>query len=209
MKVIAIILFIMFSSVSKAWELRSAEDDIAIYTQYSDESGYEIVKIESVFDESVETLVSINTNAETLAAWMDTFSYAEVVSKTSWYNYLIYAQYSFPWPYKDRDSVTHSTLTRSKRGTVTLTFKTENEAKEESDEYIRMEMIEGSWEFIPLSENKTKVIYISHVSPGGNGPKLVINFFAVDVPLNSIEKLKQFAKDYKGPRVNILDIPLS
>ncbi|GAA3916651.1 START domain-containing protein [Litoribacillus peritrichatus] len=190
------------------WEVARQNEDITAYTQYSETLGYNAVKFETVVDVSVETLVSFNTEPENFNQWMESFDQVEILKRDTWYDYHLYVTYDFPFPYQNRDSISHTSLFRKNDGTVIVKFVGEEEGKPLNEDYVRMDYIQGAWEFIPLEENKTKIVYTSLVSPGGDGPKWVINAFSLDVPFASLENLIESMKTYQPRSISMDEIPL-
>jgi len=196
------------SASANAWTLEREEKGIQAYTQFSEELGYNRVKLEMVVDASVESLVSINTDAANLNQWMETFDEVEVVEENSWYDYFLYVTYNFPFPYQDRDSLSRTVVYKKEDGTVVVKFVGADKKKPISKEYVRMDYIDGAWEFSRINEHQTKVVYTSLVSPGGEGPKWVINAFSLDVPFASLQNLKETLKTYQPREISLEELPM-
>jgi hypothetical protein len=155
------------SAFAGSWTLEKESDGISAYTQFSEELGYNRVKLEMVVDAPVSSLVSINTDAASLNQWMESFDEVEVVKQDSWHDYVLYVTYNFPFPYQDRDSLSRTLVYKKENGSVVVKFLLEDEGKAPSEDYIRMDYIDGAWEFTPINDQQTKVVYTSLVSPGG------------------------------------------
>lgn len=202
-------MFVAVSSASaNAWTLEREEKGIQAYTQFSEELGYNRVKLEMVIDAPVESLVSINTDAANLNQWMETFDEVEVIEENSWYDYVLYVTYNFPFPYQDRDSLSRTIVYKKEDGTVVVKFIVADKKKPISKEYVRMDYIDGAWEFSKINEYQTKVVYTSLVSPGGEGPKWVINAFSLDVPFASLKNLKEILKTYQPREISLEELPM-
>jgi len=196
------------SASANTWTLEREEKGIQAYTQFSEELGYNRVKLEMVIDAPVESLVSINTDAANLNQWMETFDEVEVIEENSWYDYVLYVTYNFPFPYQDRDSLSRTIVYKKEDGTVVVKFIVADKKKPISKEYVRMDYIDGAWEFSKINEYQTKVVYTSLVSPGGEGPKWVINAFSLDVPFASLKNLKEILKTYQPREISLEELPM-
>jgi len=196
------------SASANTWTLEREEKGIQAYTQFSEELGYNRVKLEMVIDAPVESLVSINTDAANLNQWMETFDEVEVIEENSWYDYVLYVTYNFPFPYQDRDSLSRTIVYKKEDGTVVVKFIGADKKKPISKEYVRMDYIDGAWEFSKINEHQTKVVYTSLVSPGGEGPKWVINAFSLDVPFASLQNLKETLKTYQPREISLEELPM-
>jgi len=202
-------VFVAATSVfANTWTLEREEKGIQAYTQFSEELGYNRVKLEMVIDAPVESLVSINTDAANLNQWMETFDEVEVIEENSWYDYVLYVTYNFPFPYQDRDSLSRTIVYKKEDGTVVVKFIGADKKKPISKEYVRMDYIDGAWEFSKINEHQTKVVYTSLVSPGGEGPKWVINAFSLDVPFASLQNLKETLKTYQPREISLEELPM-
>ena len=202
-------VFVAATSVfANTWTLEREEKGIQAYTQFSEELGYNRVKLEMVIDAPVESLVSINTDAANLNQWMETFDEVEVIEENSWYDYVLYVTYNFPFPYQDRDSLSRTIVYKKEDGTVVVKFIGADKKKPISKEYVRMDYIDGAWEFSKINEHQTKVVYTSLVSPGGEGPKWVINAFSLDVPFASLKNLKETLKTYQPREISLEELPM-
>ena len=196
----------LLSVSTHAWELVSNSDGVEAFTMKSNETGFNKVRVVSTFPASLETLVAVNTDAANLSDWMETFEQVDVLSKTNWHDYVLHARYGFPFPYDDRESITHTTFHRSNEQIV-LSFKSVESEIAPYKDTVRMPFVEGSWTFIPKSPTETEVIYETHVVPGGNSPAWLVNMVSVDVPVKTIHNLKNYLKTYQAAAVAITDIP--
>ncbi len=190
------------------WTLAREDDGITAYTQFSEELGYNAVKFETVVNVPVSTLVSFNTEPENFNQWMDSFNEVEILKRDNWYDYHLYVTYDFPFPYQNRDSISHTTVFKRSNGSVVVKFVGEETGKPMNEDFVRMDFIDGAWEFIPVSDSTTKIVYTSLVSPGGDGPKWVINAFSLDVPFASIENLREAMGTYQPRSIALEELPM-
>jgi hypothetical protein len=197
-----------FSTEANDWALEKEDNGISAYSQFSEKLGYNRVKLQMMVEAPVESLVAINTDAAHLNQWMETFVDAEVVNQTAWHDYIIYVTYDFPFPYQDRDSLSRTKVLKRDDNSVVIKFTGPEEGKPINDDFIRMDYIDGAWEFVPMDNGQTQVTYTSLVSPGGEGPKWVINAFSLDVPFASMENLRETLKTYEPRAISLDDLPL-
>ena len=123
------------------WTLAREDDGITAYTQFSEELGYNAVKFETVVNVPVSTLVSFNTEPENFNQWMDSFNEVEILKRDNWYDYHLYVTYDFPFPYQNRDSISHTTVFKRSNGSVVVKFVGEATGKPMNADFVRMYFI--------------------------------------------------------------------
>jgi hypothetical protein len=62
-----------------------------------------------------------------------------------------------------------------------------------SDDYLRIEISQGSWIFKKIDDNRVEVIHQFMSDPGGNIPKWIVNMFIVSGPYKTLENLKEIS----------------
>ncbi len=73
---------------------------------------------------------------------------------------------------------------------------------------VRIQSLTGQWLLTPFTKSDVSVTYELSVDPGGNIPKWLVNMMAVDLPFNTLQKLRNIVKEarYVNARVeNIID----
>lgn len=189
------------------WQFVKEERGIAAYNQFSDVLGYNAVRLEMTVQQPMLTVLSFTTEPAQFPEWMESITSVEVLERPDWFNYLIYVTYDFPFPYQDRDSISRTQVFQRADGSVILEYQREVAAKAADEALIRMDYLSGSWELYPVAENQTRIVNTSLVSPGGEGPKWVINAFSLDVPFTSMENLLDSIGDYQPRSISLGDLP--
>jgi hypothetical protein len=177
------------------WEKVYSEGDTTAYVGKDNKSGLTQCKVETVTSASVDALVALNTDYQNLANWMETAIAVEQLQFNAPNDYVLHFIWDSPWPVKDRESVTHSRLSRNNDGSVSLKFVSENDLLATTEARVRIPLVEGFWHFIPQDSGGTKVVYQSMVDPGGDVPLWLVNLTVTEAPfktvLNMHEQLQQ------------------
>lgn len=189
------------------WQFVKEDRGITAYNQFSDELGYNAVRLEMVVDQPIYNVLSFTTEPDRFPQWMESIAEVKVLEKPDWFNYLLYVTYDFPFPYQNRDSISRTQVFKRDDGSIILEYQREIAGKAESDDFIRMDYISGSWELYPLEGDKTRIVNTSLVSPGGEGPKWVINAFSMDVPFTSMENLLDSIDGYQPRSISMEELP--
>ncbi|MFE8071087.1 START domain-containing protein [Marinobacteraceae bacterium S3BR75-40.1] len=190
------------------WEPARQEEGISAWTCDLPESDYDAIRLETIVDRSPAWLLTLNTRAEELADWMASFKNVDVIQQAAWYDYFLHIRYAFPFPYEDRDSVTHSWAMRDPQsGRVRLQFEAAADMIPPEPDHVRMPTLRGAWTFTPLDDGRTRVVYESVLDPGGQGPAWVVNMFGLDVPFKTMVALRARTDRDLQPLHALEDLP--
>jgi hypothetical protein len=156
-------------SDTSAWQLAQDKNDIQVYTRKWKGSSFWEVKAETIVEAPVAGMVALIKDTEVAPEWIDRlvhFEACKINSPTDWY---AYAEISLPWPYENKDLITHNVVTYHKDGSVTVTLTSAPDLLPLKEGRNRMQHTKGSWRFIPHSRNRTKIIYTNYAEPEGLG----------------------------------------
>jgi ribosome-associated toxin RatA of RatAB toxin-antitoxin module len=68
---------------------------------------------------------------------------------------------------------------------------------------VRIKNMTGKWQLTPVENNKVKVVYEMNIDPGGKIPKWLVNAMLVDIPFNTLQKLRSIVKEAKYVNANL------
>lgn len=199
-----------------------ADDKKSRYlSDWEDEGDYEGVKIEcrqhvtkinqcrytTTTDFNPITLLAVNIDASNLSKWMNNVTYAEQFDKKHDLDYKVYMTYHFPGA-RDRDSVTHSTVTFDDSDkSIQLNFRsTKHKDKPKDLKFVRFPAIKGHWKFTPTKNGKTDIEYMVIALPGEYVQKhlhMIYNFSNKEAGAKTIVNLLEMAKDPKYKQAKI------
>lgn len=202
-----LVLIMTFSASTKLaaaaeydFQLEREVGAVKIFKALDREQGYQRVRVQTVSDHPLEVLLHLNTDVKGWAGWMPKVLQADYVEPGT-DRYIAHTRFSSPWPVKNRDSVIESKVTRNPdSGVVRLAFRTVEDRVPPSADYVRIPYVDGFWEFTPLPSGQVGVVYEILINPGGNVPKWMVNFEAVDLPLQTVLKVIEQAAQHKASR---------
>jgi hypothetical protein len=180
---------------STDWKLRKDRNGIKVWTR--DHKGQGILEYLSTItiETSLEKLVAIIQNVDKYPVWTancETASIYKVLSDTSRIEYLTT---KVPWPLEDRDVAMEFVVVKDTETYFQANLTSIADAVPLSDDYVRIEISEGSWIFRKIDENRVEVIHQFLSDPGGSIPMFIVNMFIVSGPYKTLENLKELCND--------------
>jgi hypothetical protein len=180
---------------STDWKLRKDRNGIKVWTR--DHKGQGILEYLSTItiETSLEKLVAIIQNVDKYPVWTancETASIYKVLSDTSRIEYLTT---KVPWPLENRDVAMEFVVVKDTETYFQANLTSIADAVPLSDDYVRIEISEGSWIFRKIDENRVEVIHQFLSDPGGSIPMFIVNMFIVSGPYKTLENLKELCND--------------
>lgn len=188
------LISVTFLFAQGAWELKKEEDGIKVYTRDVEGSKIREYKAEAIMTGKLSNYVAVLKDVN---AYTELYKHAKEVrlimeNDTCHVHYVVT---NTPWPVTDRDAVYSCTYSQHyDTKLVRVNIKMEEGYVDENDKYVRMLKAEGFWLFYPIDENKVEVTHQMHAEPGGSIPTWIINMFLVDIPLEDMKRLQEWAK---------------
>jgi len=200
--------FIVLSCLSEAaeWELVKQEDGITVYTQSVRGSEFLAFKGETVVEGSVDALVAVLYDTKGAPVWLHQCLFSMTLEEVSFEENYIFQIYDLPFPAGNREVVLHTRLSWTQDGAMVESTEVNGFCDSHPVErcrYVqeadltRIERSRGSYLFIAEENNRTKVIWQQHIEPGGYLPDWLVNALVVDVPFNSLSRLRELVKTKK------------
>jgi len=184
-----------FEQDSSDWKLRKDRNGIRVWTR--DHKGKRILEYLSkiTIETSLEKLVDIIQNVEKYPVWTancETASIYKVMSDTSRIEYLTT---KVPWPLEDRDVAMEFVVVNNTNTYFQANLSSVPDAVPLSNDYVRIEISEGTWIFKKIDEKRVEVIHQFLSDPGGSIPMFIVNMFIVSGPYKTLENLKELCND--------------
>lgn len=199
LSIIAFILsFTTFHTISVAnasanndWALVKEKNNIQIFTKKSSTSPIKNFKGITVVQANISEVFNLLKDIPGYANWMPDCKESKVLDKSSDNEFYQYTITDAPWPISDRDSVMKTKISEQSNGTITISLSAAPNHIPEKSGLVRVPTFEGYWELIPQASGSTKIIYEGQPSAGGSIPAWLANSAAVDVPFNTLSKMKE------------------
>lgn len=182
----------IFAQVNE-WQLQKDDDGIIIYTREDKLNGNIEFKAMAIYKTSIDTILKVFDDVEGYTNWMADTKVSKILKSVNSSENYLYLETEVPWPLKNRDIPFYQKITRTSRSIKISLIGKPNYIAHMTG-IIRIEKASGYWEFIPLPNNKVKVIYQLSADPGLNIPAWILNLFVVDGPFETLSNLKEIVE---------------
>lgn len=166
---------------------------VQVFTRKVDGFRMKEFKALTIVEASPEELLSIIRKVDQYTDWMSHLASSHVEKEISENELYVYTESSVPWPFSNRDIVTHSLLYwEGDKAYVKMTGMPDFIPKKKG--IVRLPVSSGLWVFKPINDKRTEIIYQFQGDPGGKIPAWVANMFIVDGPYKSLLGMKEIAE---------------
>jgi hypothetical protein len=191
---LVIFAFVWFGATSvyaqdSSWELVKDADGIKVYSKELNQSKLNEIWVTTEATVSVSSLVSVVEDASNHKNWIYLCREGKVLRHLSPYEYIYYSESNAPWPFEDRDVVTHVKVVRNAEGTVFVQSTTFQDSVPEKSNYIRIPYATSQWSFTPEKNGLTKIGLKMAVNLGGSIPKWLMRLTAAAGPYHTVKNL--------------------
>ncbi len=191
------------------WELSKQIDGIQVYTRDTPNSKLKSFRADVIIPTRLTSLVAVLEDTTVFPRLFHNCKSAKSLKKVGhneFYNYIVTGM---PWPISARDSITQSIVSQDKKTKrVDIAINSKSNMVPQKSGIVRVKHLVGRWEFTPLKNGMTKVVYELNLVPGGNIPTWLVNLLIIDIPFYTLINLRNLVKEpiYKNAkRSYILD----
>lgn len=181
--------FLSFTSSANDWKLEKQQNAVSIYSKSTD-SGYKEIKVTTIVESNPHALIALFNDVSFSSQWIHNCIEVETLQEVSPSQRLVNTFFEAPWPVKDRDMVTLSTITTSKLA-VQIEISDRSDAIPQHDKFVRMQNMHGLWEAVSLEEGNSEITYTGGGNPGGNLPTFIANKELISSMFNTFQNLKK------------------
>lgn len=181
------------------WKLKKKSAGIEVYAR--DVAGSKLQEFRAVMyvrDTRLSSLIAVFDDTESYPLWMFNCYEAKVLKKKGLQERITYTATDAPWPVWDRDLVAQSFITQDQKSlAVTIRVAGIADYIPPREKRIRVPKMSGLWTFMPAEPGVIMVVYQQHNEPGGTVPPGLVNMAVVDLPFNTLLKLREIVKGEK------------
>ncbi|MGM0613882.1 MAG: START domain-containing protein [Bacteroidota bacterium] len=190
-----IIPFILQAS-GDDWELRKDKNEIQVFTKKREASNIFKYKVKTKVQASVQKVY------EQVIDFNENLKYMELVDSLSFLKhrknkrYINYIRFDMPWPVTNREMVMDMNV-EILEDRIRLVSEDLPDYLEKNKEYVQIEEFHEEWTIKESRDtDKTQIIIIGWVNPGGNIPTWIVNLFSVRTPFRFISGIvEEIRKD--------------
>ncbi len=194
-------------SFTKGWETVSENDrDIKVMRKNSKNSPVMGFSGLTVFDSPIEKIIWTITASKYKPNWLDLMVSSEEIAREGQFERTYYEIYDQPWPVSDRDFVYSAKLKTTSGNTVIIDIKdaTAHPNAPQESVGVRGFIHLTKWVLVPVAPNRTEVLLMVNVDPGGMIPSWLVNMIQESWPANTLSALRE---EVKKPYIQKLSIP--
>ena len=177
------------ASAQESWNLVKDENGIKVYTRIEPGSEYKAFKAEMQVNCTIETIITVLKNTETVNSWVVNCKGVKLLNNESNDQYY-YIETSLTWPFESRDMVYHFQYQNISAKQVKVIVTGLPGYIQPGEGIVRMAKADGYWLLSAIDANNTAVTYQMHVEPGGSIPAWLANPFIRNVPYSTFRELR-------------------
>ncbi|TGM14020.1 START domain protein [Leptospira selangorensis] len=196
MKHVYLIVFLLIPMRIFSWDLEKEKNGITVHTRTVEGSELKEFRGKTKLKTDLNTVISLMEDNPNYVTWFKNCKHAEAVKVLNTKEKYIYIQNGAPWPVNDRDFVIHTVFSQDKTtGAVTYSIRPVVNIVAEKKGLVRG-TLKGFWKFVPVGD-EIEVTYQILSDPGGSIPTSIANFVVVDIPYETLRKMKEKVTESK------------
>lgn len=193
------------AQTSDGWLLRRDEDGIRVYVRSVPDTRFRAYRAETTLTARLQTLAAVLSDVEAASEWIHFTARAELIRVIDSSSIVVRFYSDLPWPASDRDSVTINRISQDPESRMVLfTIDSIPDEAPESEDYIRIQAMNGYWELTPNGDGSVHVVYSLSSDPGGSVPAWLVNASIVEQPYRTLQNLRRMLED---PRYRNATVP--
>lgn len=193
MRLFLVLNLFSLTAFSAQWELDVDSDGISVWTRTKEGSRYKEAKGEVIVPGTPQSAFSVIVSAETCREWVYRCTNSYVISRPRPQDGVVYTRTNSFWPISDRDAVFLAETSYDTQNNIfRASMVQKNDVLPVVEGVVRITSMNGSWEVLPFSSTESRVIFWSHVEPGGLLPAALVNLAISNLHKNSLASLRKF-----------------
>ena len=186
-----------------SWRLDKDENGIKIYTRAVQGSAIREIKGELVLDCSLDSIMAVFDDIPAFPRWNHQCTKAVPLKRVSATERYHYQNINMPFPVADRDLLIHSKISQKGEQVYVRLNAVADFCKSSSldkctainqSKNIMVKRLNGLYQLTPTADGKTQVVWTQHTEPAGKIPNWLVNRLLIDVPFNTLSKLRKQVK---------------
>lgn len=174
------------------WKLKKEEDGIKVYTKEVEETSLDAFKGIGKVDASIPQIMNVLRDGGNYAEWYPNCS-ESVQKENTPERQVNYSVTDAPFPVSDRDSYVEVSFDTLENG-MRVNLRALPNYGPKVEDRVRIQLTKGFWRLEKLNNQSTLVTYQMQADPGGSIPSWLANATAVDMPLETLENLREMVE---------------
>jgi hypothetical protein len=193
---------IVDASAQSEWKLKKKGNGIEVYVRDVPGSKLQEFKGTMYLEKTrLSSLMAAFDDTSSYTAWMYECIDAKLLKQFNFHERIHHIVTHAPWPVWNRDLVSYSICRQDpKTLAITITLTGKPDYIPPIPKTVRIPKMTGAWSFIPAGSGDVMVVYQMHNEPGGSVPPGIANMASVDLPYNTLMRLRELIKREKYAR---------
>lgn len=192
------------------WERVQKEDGIVVDRWSASADGHPRLRASTVITAGIAFVSSVLRDVDRHPQWRNRCTEARVLEMEGDDKVVAYSRTEGRWPVADRDSVFESEIVRQDRELVEIRFRNvESPLMPPVPGIVRMPSVNGYYRLAALGTARTLVEYELEMDIGGQVPSFVTHYVSDEMPLFTLQGLKQQVKRVAAERSDAEQAALS
>lgn len=185
-------LFLVSGLLAQPWTFAKEKDGIKVYTRVESNRSWKSFKGEVTFRATMDNVCSLLGNDKNNDWWDKAITDVKVLGYEENKFIQYYMVYSLPWPFKNRDIVTETTITTDTESGVRkyVARPLPNKVPEKSN-LVRIKEYQQTWTVQPENKGYIHVALEGSLNPGGNIPAWLFNMIITETPLKMLNSIRK------------------
>ena len=190
------------------WDLVKDKKGVKVYLRKVEGTDFKEFKGVIAIKASLASLVALVRDVEVTSEWVENCSRSEVLERINAYETYTYSLSKAPWPVKNRDAIVHNVISLDKATrVVTIRQTAKPDYIPEKKNIVRVQRIEGFWQFTPQEDGSVEIVYQVLSDPGGEIPVWLVNSSLVSQPYRTLLKMQKVVEREKYQNTTLDFIP--
>ncbi|MDP4984067.1 START domain-containing protein [Pseudoalteromonas tunicata] len=177
------------------WQWVSSKQEVDLYKQET-ESGLIRIKAHTVSTGTISAFIALLHDTEHASLWIDRAVKVEVLAQPSETEFIVYTEFSAPWPLKNRDMLTYSNYQSQTDGSFEFDITDQHILLEQyqqqlkSDNTIRIKDVRAHWQVKALTDTTIEIEYQAFADPDGAAPNWLVNKMVLKSAQNTFVNMR-------------------
>lgn len=197
------------SVAASQWELKKDTSGIKVFTKKVPGSAINPFRGEMVVKARLSSFVALLDDDKACSQWIFNCVSAKTIEKKDEATSFRHVINKIQWPFKHRDVAFSSVVTQNKANKqIVISLAAASNRYPLQKDMVRVKQMKASWVFTPMKNGEVKVAYEVLADPEGNLPKWLVNEFSIDMPYQTLSRMKVMLQKpaYKNAKLsNIID----
>ncbi len=182
----------------KDWAFVKNKNEIELSEREFLNKGIKQFRLKTTFKQtSLSAIFTAFREHSTFHEWQGDIKELHTVKRISDMENYDYYNFSFPWPFRNRDAIYHQNIIYNKKDKIlSLNFSLEPDFIPAKEGIQRMKVAKGEWKFVKLANGDIEANYQNYSDPVGI-PADVVNILFSDALMRTMTNLREHVKKEK------------